>query len=159
MIGNKVDRDDNGNSPLGAPSYKDDTTQGGVGGGGSTSPGKPPQPNEAGQKDYEVSFDVIETDSFFYDPRSYRADFSDARYMGEAEVAGSGNGAGAIPGSCRRSGVVQLKIAATCSTNPDRGMKFFAFDGGKHLIPAGRYLVHVQGQVVLDHVYRQHDPG
>ena len=81
----KVNRDDNGNSPLGAPSYKDDTTQGGVGGGGSISPGKPPEPNEAGQKDYEVSFDVIETDSFFYDPRSYRADFSDARYMGEAK--------------------------------------------------------------------------
>ena len=29
-------------------------------------------------------FNPVEVDSFFYDPRSFRADFSDARYMGEA---------------------------------------------------------------------------
>jgi hypothetical protein len=34
------------------------------------------------QGDPEVSFEIVEPDSFFYDPRSYRADFSDARYMG-----------------------------------------------------------------------------
>ena len=32
--------------------------------------------------DPEVGFDIVEPDSFFYDPRSYRADFSDSRYMG-----------------------------------------------------------------------------
>jgi hypothetical protein len=34
------------------------------------------------QGDPEVAFEIVEPDSFFYDPRSYRADFSDARYMG-----------------------------------------------------------------------------
>ena len=32
--------------------------------------------------DRDIEFDIVEPDSFFYDPRSYRADFSDARYMG-----------------------------------------------------------------------------
>lgn len=34
--------------------------------------------------DPEVSLDVIEVDTFFYDPRSFRPDFSDARFMGVA---------------------------------------------------------------------------
>ena len=34
--------------------------------------------------DPEVSLDVVEIDTFFYDPRSFRADFSDARFMGVA---------------------------------------------------------------------------
>jgi len=33
-------------------------------------------------EDKDVEFEVVEPDTFFYDPRSYRADFSDARYMG-----------------------------------------------------------------------------
>jgi hypothetical protein len=37
----------------------------------------------------EVGFEIVEPDSFFYDPRSYRADFSDARYMGVGKWTGS----------------------------------------------------------------------
>lgn len=38
---------------------------------------------EQGDKgDVEVGFDTIDPGSFFYDPRSLKADFSDARYMG-----------------------------------------------------------------------------
>ena len=133
MVGNKVDRDDNGNSPLGEPSYKDDTTQGGVGGGGSTTMGKPPEPNDAGQKDYEVSFDVIETDSFFYDPRSYRADFSDARYMGEAKWLDLETAQELFPDHAEDL-ASSVEDSSYLSTNPDRETKFFAFDGGKHLI-------------------------
>jgi hypothetical protein len=44
---------------------------------------------ELGERDekgnYEIDFNPVEADSFFYDPRSYRSDFSDARYMGEAK--------------------------------------------------------------------------
>lgn len=36
-----------------------------------------PDPN-----DHDIGFDIVEPDSFYYDPRSYRADFSDAEYMG-----------------------------------------------------------------------------
>lgn len=32
--------------------------------------------------DYEIEFDAIDASDFFYDPRSFRLDFSDARYMG-----------------------------------------------------------------------------
>lgn len=34
------------------------------------------------QGDPEIAFEIVETDGFFYDPRSARLDFSDARYMG-----------------------------------------------------------------------------
>lgn len=34
------------------------------------------------QGDPEIAFDLVDIQSFFYDPRSYRMDFSDARYLG-----------------------------------------------------------------------------
>ena len=38
---------------------------------------------EAGdQGDPEISMEMVDIQSFFYDPRSYKADFSDARYIG-----------------------------------------------------------------------------
>ena len=35
--------------------------------------------------DPEVGFALVEIDSFFYDPRSFKHDFSDARYMGQGK--------------------------------------------------------------------------
>src|SRR5215475_4584683 len=35
--------------------------------------------------DVDIGFAIVDQDSFFYDPRSFRADFSDARYMGVAK--------------------------------------------------------------------------
>jgi hypothetical protein len=32
--------------------------------------------------DFDIGFEVVEPDSFFYDPRSYKHDFSDARFLG-----------------------------------------------------------------------------
>lgn len=34
------------------------------------------------QNDRDIELDIVEPENFFYDPRSKRADFSDARYMG-----------------------------------------------------------------------------
>src|SRR5262245_36047191 len=34
------------------------------------------------QPDFDVTFGVVDNDGFFYDPRSFKHDFSDARYMG-----------------------------------------------------------------------------
>lgn len=34
------------------------------------------------QADLDVTFSVVDNDGFFYDPRSFKHDFSDARYMG-----------------------------------------------------------------------------
>lgn len=40
-------------------------------------------PGDSGRPDdFDVGFDYVETETFFYDPRSFRADFSDARFMG-----------------------------------------------------------------------------
>lgn len=35
--------------------------------------------------DPEIGLDIVDPDTFYYDPRSFRADFSDARYMGVAK--------------------------------------------------------------------------
>jgi hypothetical protein len=37
------------------------------------------------QGDVEVGFEVVEPDTFFYDPRSFKLDFSDARFLGTAK--------------------------------------------------------------------------
>src|SRR5215831_15264401 len=47
---------------------------------------------EQGQQGYEVGFEAVDIDGFFYDPRSKKEDFSDCRYMGmgkwlDAEMA------------------------------------------------------------------------
>lgn len=40
-------------------------------------------PGDSGMPgDYDVALDIVEPDTFFYDPRSFRPDFSDARFMG-----------------------------------------------------------------------------
>lgn len=40
-------------------------------------------PGDSGKPDdFDIEIDYVETETFFYDPRSFRADFSDARYMG-----------------------------------------------------------------------------
>lgn len=41
------------------------------------------EPGDLG--DNEVGFEIVEPDTFFYDPRSFRMDFSDARFMGIAK--------------------------------------------------------------------------
>lgn len=88
-------------------------------------------PSETG--DHDVAFEAVETDSFFYNPRSYRPDFSDSNYMGEGkwvdveiaqdlfpdhadDLAGSG------------------EDGSDLSTNPDRENKWFSFDGTKKLV-------------------------
>jgi hypothetical protein len=43
-------------------------------------PGMPPP--EPQQPDYDVIFGPVDNDGFFYDPRSFKHDFSDARYVG-----------------------------------------------------------------------------
>ena len=40
---------------------------------------------EGDHQDPDVAFDYVFGDDFFYDPRSFKADFSDARYMGIAK--------------------------------------------------------------------------
>lgn len=94
---------------------------------------------EGDHGDHEVSFDVVEPDSFFYDPRSYRNDFSDARYQGTGKWLDMDT---AIE-FAEQMGASPEKIQAIKSggagdsdltSNPDRESKFFSFDGGKQLV-------------------------
>ncbi len=44
------------------------------------------EPGDSGiEGDYDIGVDYIEPDTFYYDPRSFRPDFSDARFMGIAK--------------------------------------------------------------------------
>lgn len=85
------------------------------------------------QGDPEVGFDLVEPDSFFYDPRSYRADFSDAGYMGEGKWFDTDTAADLFPDYAE-----ELKGSGSDSTDltsmPDRERKWFSFEGGKRLI-------------------------
>lgn len=42
---------------------------------------------EGDQGDKEIGFEIVDPGSFFYDPRSFKLDFSDARYMGVGKWA------------------------------------------------------------------------
>lgn len=86
-----------------------------------------------GQADYEVGFAPIEADSFFYDPRSYRPDFSDARYMGEAKWLDLEVAQEMFPDHADELEAA-LENSSELSTNPDRENKFFMMEGGKQLV-------------------------
>jgi hypothetical protein len=85
------------------------------------------------QNDSEVSFEIVEPDSFFYDPRSYRPDFTDARFMGSGKWVDVDVAVDLFPDKAE-------EIEASCEDNseltsdPDREKKWFAMDGTKRLI-------------------------
>lgn len=83
--------------------------------------------------DPEIGFDLVEPDSFFYDPRSYRADFSDAGYMGEGKWFDTDTAVDLFPDHAE-----QIRGTGSDSTEltslPDRERKWFSFEGGKRLI-------------------------
>lgn len=83
--------------------------------------------------DPEISFEIIEPDSFFYDPRSYRADFSDARYMGVGKWMDMDTAIEMFPDKAD-----DLKEIASynsdLSSNPDREKRWFTEVGSKRLV-------------------------
>jgi hypothetical protein len=79
-------------------------------------------------EDKDVDFDIVEPDSFFYDPRSYRADFTDARYMGVGKWMTSDQIKELIPG---KDELVESSIdgdGSDLTSNPDRDNKWFSSD-------------------------------
>ena len=88
---------------------------------------------QMGKPDHNVLFEVVKADSFFYDPRSCESDFSDARYMGEAKWLDLETAQEMFPEHADEL-AASVEDSSDLSTNPDRETKFFAFDGGKHLI-------------------------
>lgn len=82
--------------------------------------------------DPEVGFDIVEPDSFFYDPRSYRADFSDASYMGMGKWVELDVAKDMFPDKADEIG--GTKDGSEFTSNPDREQKWFSFDGAKKLV-------------------------
>ncbi len=82
--------------------------------------------------DPEVGFDIVEPDSFFYDPRSYRADFSDASYMGMGKWVELDVAKDMFPDKADQIGGTE--DGSEFTSNPDREQKWFSFDGAKKLV-------------------------
>lgn len=83
--------------------------------------------------DNEISFDVVNPDSFFYDPRSYKADFSDARYLGLGKWMDTETAIEMFPDHAEdieASG----ENAIDLSSNPDRESKWFQHSGTRKMI-------------------------
>jgi hypothetical protein len=87
--------------------------------------GQPPPPQ---QSDYDVLFRPVDNDGFFYDPRSFKHDFDDARYMGVGKYVDEEMMVELMPGmeddirsACDASGEL--------TTNSDRDTKWFQSKG------------------------------
>lgn len=87
---------------------------------------------EQGDKgDVEVGFDLVDPSSFFYDPRSLKADFSDARFMGIAKWADIEQ---AIELAPKKEAEIKASVetGSELTSNPDYEDKWFSTtDGGK----------------------------
>jgi hypothetical protein len=84
------------------------------------------------QGDPEVELEIVEPDSFFYDPRSYRADFTDAMYMGVAKWLDVDTAKGMFPDHADQLGAMSDSTEFTSS--PDRERKWFSTTGTKRQI-------------------------
>ena len=86
--------------------------------------GSPPQE----QPDYDVMFKPVDNDGFFYDPRSFKHDFEDARYLGMGKFVDEEQLVEMLPG-------MEEEIKAACDantelmSNSDRDNRWFATNG------------------------------
>lgn len=78
--------------------------------------------------DRDIEFDVVEPDSFFYDPRSIRHDFSDARFMGMGKWVDADTAKEMFPDKAEEIDS-SIEAGSDLTTNPDREDKWFASDG------------------------------
>lgn len=83
--------------------------------------------------DPEVSFDQVEPDSFFYNPRSFRPDFSDSNYMGEGKWIDLEIVQGMFQDKAEEIGAGHIGDGEL-TTQPDRDQKWFSFTGGKKIV-------------------------
>lgn len=79
---------------------------------------------EGDHGDKEIEIDIVEPDSFFYDPRSYRADFSDARHMGIAKWVDVELAKEMFPDKEAEIDS-SLETGTEFTTNPDRENKWY----------------------------------
>lgn len=78
------------------------------------------------QGDPDVTFEYVEPDSFFYDPRSYKLDFSDARFMGMGKWIDAEQAKEMFPD---KADMLDDTLGSDLTTNADRENKWFMADG------------------------------
>lgn len=85
------------------------------------------------EQDIEVGFETVEPSSFFYDPRSLKLDFSDARYMGVGKWADLDTVVEMYPD--RETELkASLESGSDLTSNPDSDSKWFTdSDAGKRV--------------------------
>lgn len=85
---------------------------------------------EKGDKgDAEIGFEVVEPDGFFYDPRSSRLDFSDARYMGVGKWVDIDQAKEMFPDQAEK--IDALQDGSDLTSASDRDQKWFMSDQGR----------------------------
>lgn len=77
--------------------------------------------------DRDIELDIVEPESFFYDPRSKRADFSDARYMGISKWMDLELAKEMFPDKADEIDQ-SIETGSDLSTNPDNENKWFNSD-------------------------------
>jgi len=81
--------------------------------------------------DRDIELDIVEPENFFYDPRSKRADFSDARYMGVGKWMDIDLAKEMFPDHADEIDQA-IETGTDLSTNPDNENKWFNSDR-KHI--------------------------
>lgn len=76
--------------------------------------------------DMDVAFDIVDPDSFFYDPRSFRMDFSDAGYMGFGKWMDIDTAKDMVPG---KEAMLDSCEETELTSSPDREKAWFQSDG------------------------------
>lgn len=74
--------------------------------------------------DHDIELDIVEPESFFYDPRSKREDFSDARYMGIAKWMDVDLAKEMFPDKSEEIDQ-SIETGTEFTTNPDNENKWF----------------------------------
>ncbi len=81
-----------------------------------------------GQPDYDVMFNVVDNDGYFYDPRSFKHDFSDARFQGAGKWVDEELLKEMMPD--KTDEISSAINGATLTSNSDRDVRWFQ-DNGK----------------------------
>lgn len=81
--------------------------------------------SQGDKKDPDVELELVDVDSFFYDPRSYKPDFSDARYMGNGKWIDDDIAKRMFP----EAGDVAFTGDTELHSNSDKELRWFRSDG------------------------------
>jgi len=77
--------------------------------------------------DTDISFAHVQTDSFFYDPRSFEHDFSDARFMGQGKWLDLEDAQELAPDKADEI-EASIQSGSDLTSNPDREKRWFDVD-------------------------------